>query len=201
MKIQKASKSASISRKQRKETAEFIKNFSDETELKRLLSEVLEGAFEGFFEKQLKKHLKESVIDSPSNAYNGFSNNHQLKNTEPIKSFKYNNGKQLDQLESILNKLKGSGYLNEVSLPVFKRIFNDTPLINITPVNWKKNITSLRYFIKQFDFEMTDINKFKIAARCFTYEGNELTFLQLKNAKTGNVKPIENILKIYPFLK
>lgn len=125
--------------------------------------------------------------------------------TEPANSFKYCNANQLAQLESILNLLIKNGFVDDIKLNDFNSIFCNLLLSKIKPIDWKGNsIASLRYFIKQFNFEISDINKYKITAYCFTHKGNKLIYSQIKNAKQVSKKDenaIDNIFKLYPFIK
>lgn len=126
--------------------------------------------------------------------------------TEPLNTFKYNTPNQQNHIEDILNKLKHDSefIIDEVKLTDFKKTFNNIPLNKISPIEWQKSIASLRYFVKQFPFEMSDISKFKIAAYCFTQNGKKLNYSQIKNAKQPSPKhtaAIDNILKLYPFIK
>ena len=125
------------------------------------------------------------------------------KETEP-KSFQYCNSTQLPQLESIFNLLIKGSYI-DVKLNDFTLIFTNIVLSTIKPIDWKGNsIASLRYFIKQFTFEMSVVNKYKITAYCFTHKGTKLKFSQINNAKQVSKKDkraIDNIFKHYPFIK
>jgi hypothetical protein len=123
--------------------------------------------------------------------------------TKPTHSFKYNKPNQLDQLESILTQLKLKGFVkNDVTPSNFKLIFEYKPLTKIKKIDWQISYISLREFIKHFKIEgMTDIKKYEIAACCFTYKGKSIGYNNLKDAKTGNKKIINNICELYPFIK
>ncbi len=123
---------------------------------------------------------------------------------QPERSFKYNTPNQKAQIESILNRLKQNEndiefIESDLKLTNFKKVFNNTPLNKISPIDWKRSIASLKYFIKQFPFE----NKYKIAATCFTHNGARLIYSQIENAKQVSKKDkstIDKIFKLYPIV-
>jgi len=124
--------------------------------------------------------------------------------TEPTNSFDLlKTQKQKDNIESVFNSLKKNSVnivfiSDRVKLTEFKKIFNNTPLNKISPIDWQKSIASLRYFIKQFPFEMSNKKWFKITACCFTHNSNKLNYSQIENAKQvseKDKKAIDNIFK------
>lgn len=117
--------------------------------------------------------------------------NPNIDKQQPNNSFNY---KHSDIIESIFNRLKSKNYLSdEIKLPAFKRIFNETPIKDIIPINWQGSIASLRYFIYLFPIEMQNVKKWQITAKCFTCNGKEIIPSQIKTAKQISKKDTENI--------
>jgi len=132
--------------------------------------------------------------------------------TAPLKTFDFISAispdTEIDFLDTTLNYLTGKknniSYVSDnVKLKDFKKIFNNVSIDNITPIDWRKSIASLRYFIKQFSFKISNEDLFKITAECFTYKGTKLNYTQIQNAKQpGKDKDIiDKIFKHYPIKK
>lgn len=156
-----------------------------------------------FLKNLLEETQKKKAINNENSLLLDLNKN--SKQISPQNSFDFISVKtandQILFVGNILDKLKQNGFVNDKVKSVdFKKMFSNTPLNKINPIDWKKSIASLRYFIKTFPFDVliNDVSKFKIAADCFTHKDIKLTYTQIDNAKQTSTKDkiaINNIFK------
>jgi hypothetical protein len=107
-----------------------------------------------------------------------------------------------DYLKDIYNSLIELNYIdNKTKLKDFKKLFNNSDVSEITPVNWLGSLALLKHLIKLLNIDLPAKGKNNKMIISFTHKGKVITPKQLKDNKptiTKDTKKLDNIFKSYP---
>ena len=174
------------------------------------------GAITGFnsFKNEREEHLYKQgkrqwdeycklkqLLNDLENNKNIITTN-QKKEAHITKGFSIKKSSQKDYLKDIHIKLIEKGYIeNSIKLTEFKKIFSNTNLNELKPINWINSIASLNGFIKLFNFEISAKERKSIIINSFIVNGNKLSLEQITNNKVLGKKDnniLNSIFKHYP---